>query len=99
MAPPTSTRGEPRPRANIRCSSSSRSPMLRAILLGTGSPPPNPRRHGSATLLSLDGECFLVDAGSCVMVQLGQVSRRAYDWARVFITHHHSDHRIDLGHF
>src|SRR5437773_1514287 len=43
--------------------------MLRAILLGTGSPPPNPRRHGPATLLSLEGECFLVDAGSGVGVQ------------------------------
>src|SRR2546421_11043858 len=72
--------------------------MLRAILLGTGSPPPNPRRHGPATLLSLEGECFLVDAGSGVGVQLVQVGMRPYDWPRVFITHHHSDHTIDLGH-
>src|SRR5207245_9901258 len=72
--------------------------MLRAILLGTGSPPPNPRRHGPATLLSLEGECFLVDAGSGVGVQLVQVGMRSYDWPRVFITHHHSDHTIDLGH-
>src|SRR5207247_625461 len=72
--------------------------MLRAILLGTGSPPPNPRRRGPATLLSLEGECFLVDAGSGVGVQLVQVGMRPYDWPRVFITHHHSDHTIDLGH-
>jgi len=72
--------------------------MLRAMLLGTGSPPPNPRRRGPATLLSLEGECFLVDAGSGVGVQLVQVGMRPYDWPRVFITHHHSDHTIDLGH-
>src|SRR6059036_2326109 len=72
--------------------------MLRAILLGTGSPPPNPRRHGPATLLSLEGECFLVDAGSGVGVQLVQVGMRPYDWPPVFVTHHHSDHTIDLGH-
>jgi len=27
--------------------------MLRAVLLGTGSPPPNPKRRGPATLVSL----------------------------------------------
>src|SRR5256886_8528803 len=51
-----------------------RSPMLRATLLGTGSPPPNPRRRGPATLLSLDDERFLVDAGSGVGAQLVQRS-------------------------
>ena len=29
------------------------------------------------------------------MVQAGV---RPYDWPPVFITHHHSDHTIDLGH-
>jgi ribonuclease Z len=71
---------------------------MRATLLGTGSPPPNPRRRGPATLLSLGDERFLVDAGSGVGVQLIQAGVRAYDWPRVLITHHHSDHTIDLGH-
>jgi len=71
---------------------------LRAVLLGTGSPPPNPRRRGPATLLALDEQRFLVDAGSGVGVQLIQAGVRAYDWPPVFITHHHSDHVIDLGH-
>ena len=72
--------------------------MLRAVLLGTGSPPPNPKRRGPATLLSLDNEHFLVDAGSGVGAQLVQAGLRPYGWPRVFITHHHSDHTIDLGH-
>jgi ribonuclease Z len=71
---------------------------LRAILLGTGAPPPNPRRRGPATLVSLGTERFLVDAGSGVGVQLGEAGVRPYDWPRVLITHHHSDHTIDLGH-
>jgi len=71
---------------------------MRAILLGTGSPPPNPARRGPATLLSLGDERFLVDAGSGVGVQLVRAGVRPYDWPRVLITHHHSDHVIDLAH-
>lgn len=72
---------------------------MRTILLGTGSPPPNPRRRGPSTLVTVGGgEHFLVDAGSGVGVQLVQAGVRPYDWPPVFITHHHSDHTIDLGH-
>src|SRR5437879_12924832 len=71
---------------------------MRAVLLGTGSPPPNPKRRGPATLLALGDERFLVDAGSGVGAQLGQAGVRPWAWPRVFITHHHSDHTIDLGH-
>lgn len=71
---------------------------MKAILLGTGAPPPNPSRRGPSTFVSLGGEHVLVDAGSGVGVQLVQAGLRPYDWPRVFITHHHSDHTIDLGH-
>jgi ribonuclease Z len=67
-------------------------------LLGTGAPPPNPKRRGPATLLSLGAERFLVDAGSGVGVRLVEAGVAAYDWPRLFVTHHHSDHVIDLGH-
>jgi ribonuclease Z len=72
---------------------------MRAILLGTGAPPPNPRRRGPSTLVTLGGSThFLVDAGSGVGVQMVQAGLRPYDWPPVFITHHHSDHVVDLGH-
>jgi ribonuclease Z len=71
---------------------------VRVTLLGTGAPPPNPARRGPATLLALGAERFLVDCGSGVGHQLVRVGLRAYDWPRIFITHHHSDHTIDLGH-
>jgi ribonuclease Z len=71
---------------------------VRAVLLGTGCPPPNPKRRGPATLLELGAERFLVDAGSGAGIQLVQAGIRPYDWPRVLITHQHSDHVIDLGH-
>ena len=72
---------------------------MRAILLGTGAPQPNPKRRGPSTLVTLGGSThFLVDAGSGVGVQMVQAGLRPYDWPPVFITHHHSDHTIDLGH-
>jgi ribonuclease Z len=72
---------------------------MRTMLLGTGSPPPNPKRRGPATLVVVgDSERFLVDAGSGVGGQLMQAGVRPYDWPPVFITHHHSDHTIDLAH-
>ncbi len=61
---------------------------MKAVLLGTGSPPPNPQRRGPSTLLSLGAERFLVDAGSGVGVQLVQAGVRPYEWPRLFITHH-----------
>jgi ribonuclease BN (tRNA processing enzyme) len=45
---------------------------MRAVLLGTGSPLPNPKRRGPATLLSLGEARFLVDARSAVGAQLVQ---------------------------
>jgi ribonuclease Z len=71
---------------------------MQVTLLGTGAPPPNPRRRGPATLVALGEERFLVDAGSGVGVQLVQTGLRPFDWPRLLITHHHSDHTIDLGH-
>ena len=71
---------------------------MRAILLGTGAPPPNPARRGPATLLAHGEERFLVNAGSGVGAQLVRAGLRPFDWPRIFITHHHSDHTIDLGH-
>src|SRR5262245_62658215 len=67
-------------------------------LLGTGCPPPNPRRRGPATLVQAGDERFLVDAGSGVAAQLVAAGVPIVDVPRVFLTHLHSDHVIDLGH-
>lgn len=71
---------------------------MRVILLGTGCPPPNPRRRGPATLLAGVGSPLLVDAGSGVAARLHEAGVRVADLHRVLLTHLHSDHVIDLGH-
>jgi ribonuclease Z len=71
---------------------------LQVTLLGTGCPPPNPRRRGPATLLQHGGQRLLVDAGSGVAVQLQQAEVRTVELSHVLLTHLHSDHVIDLGH-
>jgi len=71
---------------------------VKVTLLGTGCPPPNPRRRGPATLLAEGGARLLVDAGSGVAAQLHQAGVRVVDLHRVFLTHLHSDHVVDLGH-
>ena len=71
---------------------------MRLTLLGTGNPRPNPRRAGPSQHIAVGGASLLVDCGSGVvrrMVEAGIAPERV-DY--LFITHHHSDHNIDLGH-
>ena len=43
---------------------------MKITLLGTGSPLPDPRRAGPATLVRTDGACILVDCGRGVLMRL-----------------------------
>jgi ribonuclease BN (tRNA processing enzyme) len=63
---------------------------MHVMLLGTGVPPPNPKRRGAPTFLTLGDQRLLVDADSGVGAQLLQAGLRPYDWPRVFMTHHHA---------
>lgn len=71
---------------------------MRVTLLGTGCPPPNPRRRGPAALVAQGEVRVLVDAGSGVGARLIEAGVRIFDLERVCLTHLHSDHAIDLGH-
>lgn len=71
---------------------------MNVTLLGTGCPPPNPRRRGPATLFAHGDTRVLLDAGSGVAAQLQQAGLRVFDLPRVLLTHLHSDHVIDVGH-
>jgi ribonuclease Z len=71
---------------------------MRLTLLGTGNPRPNPRRAGPSQHLAIGEGSLLVDCGSGVVRRLVEAGLRPETVDHLFITHHHSDHNIDLGH-
>jgi len=72
---------------------------MQITLLGTGVPTPNPKRRGPAQLIKAGNVNVLVDCGSGTVNQLVQVNVSPPQINNVLITHHHSDHYIDLDHF
>ena len=70
----------------------------RLILLGTaGGPRPRGKRSGSAQVIASGGQLYVVDCGYGVARQLVLAGLPLRQLRHVFITHHHSDHNIDLG--
>jgi len=70
---------------------------ITVTLLGTGSPIPAPDRAGPSTLISTEGEHFLVDAGRGVLMRMAAVGVGAPQLSAVLLTHLHSDHITDLN--
>lgn len=76
----------------------SSSPQTRLILLGTGGgPTPLPTRNQPASVLLINGEPYLVDAGNGVGRQLVLAGVGLQRVGKIFVTHHHDDHNADLG--
>lgn len=71
--------------------------MIDVILLGTGSPLPDPNRAGPATLVRVGATNLLVDAGRGVLMRLAAAGVGAGMLDAVLITHLHSDHITDLN--
>jgi ribonuclease Z len=71
--------------------------MIEVTLLGTGSPIPDARRAGPATLVRAGGQTFLVDCGRGVQQRLAAVGAGANGLSALLLTHLHSDHIADLG--
>ncbi len=69
---------------------------MKVVLLGTGGPRPDPNRNAAATLIRIDGENILFDAGRGVVLQLVRAGVPLPSVGPVFITHHHFDHIGDL---
>ncbi len=70
---------------------------IEIILLGTGSPIPDPHRAGPATLVRAGGQTLLVDCGRCVLQRAAAVDVGANNLDALLLTHLHSDHITDLG--
>ncbi|MGH7025468.1 MAG: MBL fold metallo-hydrolase [Caulobacteraceae bacterium] len=67
------------------------------ILLGTGSPIPDPRRAGPATLVKAGGANLLIDCGRGVLMRLVAAGVAPPALSAVLLTHMHSDHITDLN--
>jgi ribonuclease Z len=67
-------------------------PILRVVLLGTGTPSPSAERFGPATLVQAGGLNLLFDAGRGNTIRLTQAKVPLGKIDQVFLTHFHSDH-------
>jgi ribonuclease BN (tRNA processing enzyme) len=70
------------------------------VLLGTGTPRPDPQRSGPATAVVVDGTPYLVDAGPGIVRRAAAAYDKGIQGLAVanlqtaFITHLHSDHTV-----
>jgi ribonuclease Z len=71
--------------------------VIEVVLLGTGSPLPDPDRAGPATLVRAGDHSFLVDCGRGVLQRTAAVGAGANTITAVLLTHLHSDHLTDLN--
>ena len=69
-------------------------PTTEVILLGTGTPYPDPSASGPATAVVVNGRVFLFDAGAGVMRRLQAAHLPINGPEALFITHLHSDHTL-----
>ena len=64
----------------------------RVILLGTGTPNPEPQRMGPALAVVSGDHVYLVDCGPGVVRRAAEAGLKMEQLTRLFVTHLHSDH-------
>jgi len=72
----------------------STAPATQVILLGTGTPYPDPAASGPATAVVVNGRVFLFDVGAGVMRRMKSANLPINGPEALFITHLHSDHTL-----
>lgn len=77
-------------------SSSSDSWRTEVVIVGSGTPVPDPSRSGPATVVLVDGEPMLFDAGPGVVRAMVAAELEPTAVTRAFLTHLHSDHTLGL---
>jgi ribonuclease Z len=68
----------------------------RVILLGTGTPNPEPAHSGPAVAVASGGGVYIVDCGPGVVRRAAEADIRMQQITRLFVTHLHSDHTAGL---
>lgn len=85
------------------CIATAATAQTRVVLLGTGTPNPDPERSGPALAIVVGGSAYLVDAGPGVVRRAEGARRRGVleltqpNLRVVFLTHLHSDHTLGLA--
>jgi ribonuclease Z len=70
---------------------------MQVIILGSGSPLPDPQRAGPSTLVRTSAGDFLFDCGRGVLMRAAAAGSGAGAFRAVLLTHLHSDHITDLN--
>ena len=70
---------------------------MQTIILGSGSPLPDPDRAGPATLVRTEIGDLLFDCGRGVLMRAAAAASAAGALRGLFLTHLHSDHTTDLN--
>ena len=70
---------------------------MQVIILGSGSPLPDPNRAGPSTLVRTASGDLLFDCGRGVLMRAAAAGSGAGNFQAVFLTHLHSDHITDLN--
>ena len=70
---------------------------MQVIILGSGSPLPDPQRAGPSTLVRTSVGDFLFDCGRGVLMRAAGAASGAGAFRAVLLTHLHSDHITDLN--
>ncbi len=75
--------------------------MTKVILIGTGTPNPDPFRSGPCVAISVDNEIYLVDFGVGLVRRVNEISNKlknikVSNLKTAFLTHLHSDHTLGL---
>ena len=68
----------------------------RVVLLGTGTPNPDPHRMGPASAVISGDRVYIVDCGPGVVRRAAEAGIRMEQLTRLFVTHLHSDHTAGL---
>jgi ribonuclease Z len=70
---------------------------LHVVLIGTGSPMPDPSRAGPSTAVIAGDEVYVIDSGGGTPRNMGEMRLAPARVKAVFLTHLHSDHIDGLG--
>ena len=70
---------------------------MQVVILGSGSPLPDPNRAGPSTLVRTTAGDLLFDCGRGVLMRAAAAGSAAGSFRALFLTHLHSDHITDLN--